>query len=230
MKFGHFFVDRPIFAAVVSIVTVVVGLVAYFNLPISQYPQIAPPTITVNATYPGANAQTIAETVATPLEQAINGVEGMIYQTSQSTNDGSLQITVTFATGTNLDIAQVQVQNRISTAEPRLPAEVRTLGVTVNKASADFLLIITMYSPDHSMNEYAISNYSIVNINEDVYRQRFSAAHEVAHAIFDSDQSASVSFSSAGKDDLLERRANRFASCYLMPPAFFAKQPVPWAP
>ena len=170
MKFGHFFVDRPIFAAVVSIVTVVVGLVAYFNLPISQYPQIAPPTITVNATYPGANAQTIAETVATPLEQAINGVEGMIYQTSQSTNDGSLQITVTFATGTNLDIAQVQVQNRISTAEPRLPAEVRTLGVTVNKASADFLLIITMYSPDHSMNEYAISNYSIVNINDIIAR------------------------------------------------------------
>src|SRR6185503_9822071 len=103
MKFGHFFVDRPIFAAVVSIVTMVIGLVAYFNLPVAQYPQIAPPTINVRAVYPGANAETIAETVATPLEQAINGVEGMIYQTSQATNDGSLSITVTFATGTNLD-------------------------------------------------------------------------------------------------------------------------------
>src|ERR1700754_3342966 len=111
MKLGHFFVDRPIFASVISIIVVVVGLVALTTLPVAQYPQIAPPTIVVRATYPGANSQTIAETVATPLEQSINGVEGMLYQTSQATNDGSLSITVTFATGTNLDVAQVQVQN-----------------------------------------------------------------------------------------------------------------------
>eukprot|EP01037_Dinobryon_pediforme_P028383 gene28383-31640_t len=159
MKFGHFFVDRPIFAAVVSIVTVVIGLVALVQLPIAQYPKIAPPTIVVRASYPGANAETIAETVATPIEQAINGVEGMIYQTSQATNDGSLSITVTFATGTNLDIAQVQVQNRVSSAEPRLPSEVRALGLTVNKAASDFLLIINLSSPDGSLSEYDVSNY-----------------------------------------------------------------------
>ncbi|WP_454812021.1 efflux RND transporter permease subunit [Labrys neptuniae] len=166
MKFGHFFVDRPIFAAVVSIVTVVIGLVSYVGLPIAQFPQIAPPTVVINATYPGANAQTIAETVAAPLEQSINGVEGMIYQTSQATNDGSLQITVTFATGTDLDIAQVQVQNRVSSAEPRLPAEVRALGITVNKSSSDFLLIVTLYSPDNSLSDYGISDYAILNVND----------------------------------------------------------------
>jgi hydrophobic/amphiphilic exporter-1 (mainly G- bacteria), HAE1 family len=170
MKFGHFFVDRPIFAAVVSIVTVVIGLVAYVSLPIAQFPQIAPPTVVINATYPGANAQTIAETVAAPLEQAINGVEGMIYQTSQATNDGSLQITVTFATGTDLDIAQVQVQNRVSAAEPRLPADVRALGITVNKSSSDFLLIVTLYSPDSSLNDYGISDYAIANVNDIIAR------------------------------------------------------------
>lgn len=170
MKFGHFFVDRPIFAAVVSIVMVVVGAVALLSLPVAQYPQIAPPTINVRAIYPGANAQTIAETVATPLEQAINGVEGMIYQTSQATGDGTLSLTVTFSPGVNLDVAQVQVQNRVSTAEPRLPAEVRQLGVTVNKASSDFLLIVNLTSPDGSLTEYDLSNYALVNINDTLGR------------------------------------------------------------
>ncbi|MCO4053148.1 MAG: multidrug efflux RND transporter permease subunit [Bosea sp.] len=170
MKFGHFFVDRPIFAAVVSIVLVVIGSVSLLSLPVAQYPQIAPPTITVRAAYPGANAQTIAETVATPLEQAINGVEGMIYQTSQATGDGTLSLTVTFSPGVNLDVAQVQVQNRVSTAEPRLPAEVRQLGVTVNKASSDFLLIVNLTSPDGSLTEYELSNYALVNINDTLGR------------------------------------------------------------
>jgi HAE1 family hydrophobic/amphiphilic exporter-1 len=170
MKFGHFFVDRPIFAAVVSIVLVVIGSVALLSLPVAQYPQIAPPTITVRAIYPGANAQTIAETVATPLEQAINGVEGMIYQTSQATGDGTLSLTVTFMPGVDLDVAQVQVQNRVSTAEPRLPAEVRQLGVTVNKASSDFLLIVNLTSPDGSLTDYDLSNYALVNINDTLGR------------------------------------------------------------
>lgn len=170
MKFGHFFVDRPIFAAVVSIVLVVIGAVALLSLPVAQYPQIAPPTITVRAIYPGANAQTIAETVATPLEQAINGVEGMIYQTSQATGDGTLSLTVTFRPGINLDVAQVQVQNRVSTAEPRLPAEVRQLGVTVNKASSDFLLIVNLTSPDGTLTDYELSNYALVNINDTLGR------------------------------------------------------------
>jgi HAE1 family hydrophobic/amphiphilic exporter-1 len=170
MGFGHFFVDRPIFAAVVSIVMVVIGSVALLTLPVAQYPQIAPPTITVRAIYPGANAQTIAETVATPLEQAINGVEGMIYQTSQATGDGTLSLTVTFQPGVNLDNAQVQVQNRVSSAEPRLPAEVRQLGVTVNKAASDFLLIVNLTSPDGSLSEYELSNYALVNINDTLGR------------------------------------------------------------
>ena len=142
MKFGHFFVDRPIFAAVVSIVTwwsASSPMSACRSRSFRRSPRrrsmSAPPI-------PAPTPQTIAETVATPLEQAINGVEGMIYQTSQATNDGSLPITVTFATGTNLDIAQVQVQNRVAAAEPRLPAEVRALGITVNKAASDFLLIV----------------------------------------------------------------------------------------
>ena len=166
MKFGHFFVDRPIFASVISIIIVVVGLVSLTTLPVAQFPQIAPPTINVRATYPGANSQTIAETVATPLEQAINGVEGMLYQTSQATNDGSLTVTVTFATGTNLDTAQVQVQNRVASAEPRLPAEVRALGITVNKAASDFLLIVNLSSPDGALSEYDISNYALVSIKD----------------------------------------------------------------
>jgi HAE1 family hydrophobic/amphiphilic exporter-1 len=170
MRFGHFFVDRPIFAAVVSIVIVVTGLVALVQLPIAQYPQIAPPTIVVRANYPGASAETIAQTVASPLEQAINGVEGMIYQTSQATNDGSLSVTVTFKTGTNLDNAQVQVQNRVQTAEPRLPAEVRALGLTVNKAASDFLLIVNLTSADGTLSEFDISNYAIVNIRDVVTR------------------------------------------------------------
>lgn len=170
MRFGHFFIDRPIFAAVVSIVTVVIGIVALLNLPIAQYPSIAPPTVVVQATYPGANAETIAETVAAPIEQQINGVEGMIYMTSQSTSDGVLSVTVTFEIGTDLDIAQVQVQNRVNAAEPRLPEEVRRLGVRVNKSSNDFLMVVNLYSPDQSLDELYISTYVFLNIRDRLAR------------------------------------------------------------
>ena len=122
MRFAHFFIERPVFAAVLSIVTVIVGAIAIFTLPIAQYPEIAPPTVTVSAQLSGANAKTVAETVATPIEEQINGVEGMIYMSSQSTNDGNMKLTVTFKLGTNLDIAQVQVQNRVAIAQPRLAA------------------------------------------------------------------------------------------------------------
>ena len=170
MRFGHFFIDRPIFAAVVSIVTVVIGLVALFQLPIAQYPSIAPPTVVVTAIYPGANAETIAETVAAPIEQQINGVEGMIYMTSQATSDGSLNITVTFEIGTDLDIAQVQVQNRVNAAEPRLPEEVRRLGITVNKSSNDFLMVVNLFSPDQSLDELYVSTYVFLNIRDRLAR------------------------------------------------------------
>jgi hydrophobe/amphiphile efflux-1 (HAE1) family protein len=164
MRFGHFFVDRPIFASVISIVLMIVGGVALLTLPIAQYPEIAPPTIVVAATYPGANAETIAETVAAPMEQEINGVEGMIYMTSQATGDGSLSVTVTFAPGTDLDNAQVQVQNRVAQAEPRLPEEVRRNGVVGNKRSSDFLMLVNLTSPDGSRDAIYLSNYATVNL------------------------------------------------------------------
>jgi HAE1 family hydrophobic/amphiphilic exporter-1 len=164
MGFGHFFVDRPIFASVISIVLMIVGAVGLLALPIAQYPDIAPPTIAVTASYPGADASTIAETVAAPLEQQINGVEGMIYMNSLATGDGQLQLTVTFKPGTNQDIAQVQVQNAVSQATPRLPDAVRRVGVTVNKRSSDFLMVVNLISPDKSLDNLYMSNYASVNI------------------------------------------------------------------
>src|SRR6201988_3710224 len=135
MKLSHFFLDRLIFAIVVSIVTVVLGVIAYMVLPVAQYPEIAPPTIVVRAQYPGADAETVAATVATPIEQEINGVEDMLYMSSYSSSDGAMSLTITFRLGTDLDQAQVLVQNRVSIAEARLPEEVRRLGITTAKSS-----------------------------------------------------------------------------------------------
>ena len=170
MKFSHFFVDRPIFATVLSIVLVLVGGIAYLALPIAQYPEIAPPNIVVRASYPGANAETVAATVATPLEQEINGVEDMLYMSSSSTSDGALQITLTFKLGTDLNNAQVLVQNRVASAEPRLPEDVRRLGVVTRKASPDLLMVIFLYSPDGSRSPEYISNYATLNIRDRLAR------------------------------------------------------------
>ncbi|NNM71886.1 efflux RND transporter permease subunit [Enterovirga aerilata] len=170
MRFAHFFVDRPIFASVLSIVLVLVGYVAYARLPVAQYPEIAPPTITVRASYPGANAETVAATVATPIEQEVNGVEGMLYMSSYSTGDGSMQLTITFQPGTNLDQANVLVQNRVATAQPRLPAEVRSLGVTTRKASSDFLMVVHMLSPNNAFDELYISNYALIRVRDELLR------------------------------------------------------------
>ncbi len=159
MKFTHFFIERPIFAAVLSILIVLVGGVSFVTLPITQYPEIAPPTIQVTASYPGANAEIVAQTVATPLEQEINGVEGMLYMLSQSTSDGRLTLTITFKLGTNLDQAQVLVQNRVARAEPRLPEEVRRLGVTTRKNSPDLMMVVHLLSPDGRFDQLYISNY-----------------------------------------------------------------------
>ena len=160
MKLSHFFVDRPIFATVVSLLITLVGAISFLSLPVSQYPEVAPPTIQVTATYPGASAEVMAATVATPIEQEINGVDGMLYMLSQSTGDGRLTITVTFGLGTDLDEAQVLVQNRVAIAEPRLPESVRRLGVVTRKNSPDLMMVIHMYSPDASRDSLYISNYT----------------------------------------------------------------------
>ncbi|GLS31795.1 hydrophobic/amphiphilic exporter-1, HAE1 family [Mesorhizobium albiziae] len=170
MRFAHFFVDRPIFASVVSIVVLIVGAIAYTQLPVAQYPEIAPPTIVVRAAYPGADAETVAATVATPIEQEINGVENMLYMSSYSSNDGAMALTVTFKPGTDLDQAQVLVQNRVSIAEPRLPEDVRRLGITTAKSSPDLMMVIHMLSPDDTYDQLYVSNYARSRVRDVLLR------------------------------------------------------------
>ena len=148
MKFSHFFIRRPIFAGVLSIMIVLLGGIALWQLPIASYPEVVPPTIFVMATYPGASADTVAATVAIPLGQEINGVENMLYMSSACSSDGSLRIQVTFKTGTDMDQAQVQVQNRVAVATPRLPEEVRRLGVLTRKRSPSITMIVHLISPN----------------------------------------------------------------------------------
>ena len=164
MRFPHFFIDRPIFAAVLSILIVLAGAIALPTLPVAQYPEIAPPTVVVSASFPGATAETLAETVATPLEESINGVENMIYMSSSSTGDGTTTITITFRQGTDVDQAQVLVQNRVATAVPRLPVEVQQIGVTTLKNSPDLLLVATLISPDGSLPQQYLSNYATTQL------------------------------------------------------------------
>jgi hydrophobe/amphiphile efflux-1 (HAE1) family protein len=170
MRFTHFFIERPIFAAVLAILITVVGLVAYPSLPVGQYPEVAPPTVVVNARFPGATAETMASTVSVPLEQQINGVEHMLYMSSSSVGEGSVTITITFALGTDVNEAQVLVQNRVDEALPRLPDETRQIGVTVRKVSPDELMGIAFYSPDNSLTADFISNYVTLQVNDRIKR------------------------------------------------------------
>ena len=170
MKFSQFFIDRPIFAAVLSLLVVIGGALALPRLPISEYPSVIPPTVVVRGVYPGANPKVIAETVASPLEQQLNGVEGLLYMYSQATADGRLTLTVTFALGTDLDNAQVQVQNRVSQALPRLPQDVQRIGVTTEKASPDFLLVAHLVSPDDRYNMLYLSNFAHLQVKDELAR------------------------------------------------------------
>ncbi|TAK62404.1 multidrug efflux RND transporter permease subunit [Methylobacter sp.] len=169
-RFTRFFIDRPIFASVLSIVIVIVGGLALIGLPIAQYPEIAPPTVQVSAAYPGANAQVVAETVATPIEQEVNGVEDMLYMTSQSTNSGNMALTITFKPGTNLDKAQVLVQNRVALAEPKLPQEVGRQGISVKKRSPDLSLVVNLISPDKRYDSVYLSNYALLQLKDTLAR------------------------------------------------------------
>src|SRR5689334_1553391 len=170
MRFSRFFIDRPIFAGVLSIVILVAGLIAIFTLPVSEYPEVVPPTITVRAVYPGANPTVLAQTVGTPLEEAINGVEHMLYMSSSATADGVLNLTVTFEIGTDVDLAQVQVQNKVSQALARLPEEVRALGVTTEKRSPDITMVVHLVSPDGRYDPVYLRNYALLNVRNELAR------------------------------------------------------------
>jgi hydrophobe/amphiphile efflux-1 (HAE1) family protein len=166
MRFSRFFIDRPIFAAVLSIVIFIGGLISMFGLPVSEYPEVVPPSVVVRAIYPGANPRVLSEAVATPLEEQINGVENMLYMSSQATSDGVLTLTVTFRVGTDADLAQVQVQNRVSQALPRLPDEVRQLGVTTIKSSPNFIMVVHLLSPDNRYDITYLRNYGLLQVKD----------------------------------------------------------------
>ncbi|MFV1996095.1 MAG: efflux RND transporter permease subunit, partial [Verrucomicrobiales bacterium] len=168
--FSIFFIRRPVFATVISIVIVLAGLIALGVLPIARYPDMVPPTVTVRATYPGANAQTIADTVGAPIEEQVNGVEGMIYMSSVSANDGSYLLTVTFAPGTDLDNANVLTQNRVSISEAQLPEEVRRQGVTVQKESTEVVMYVAFFSPGGSYTDQFLSNYVNLRVKDELAR------------------------------------------------------------
>lgn len=170
MNFSSFFITRPIFAGVLSLLTFILGAISLFQLPISEYPEVAPPTVIVTATYPGANPKTIAETVASPIEQIINGTENMLFMSSQSTANGVMTLTVTFKIGTDLDLAQVQIQNRVSQVLPKLPEEVRRFGVTTVKSSPNMTLVVHLLSPNERYDEIYLRNYATLNVKDELSR------------------------------------------------------------
>src|SRR5215813_9129693 len=172
---SHFFIDRPIAASVLSVVVLILGLVALLGLPIAQYPDVTPPTVQVTATYPGANAKTVADTVAFPIEQEVNGVERMLYMSSKCTNDGQMNLDITFELGTNLDTAQVLVQNRVAVAEAKLPEDVKRIGVTTKKKSPSILMCVNLVStkkPDGSYfyDQLHLSNFATLNVKDELAR------------------------------------------------------------
>ncbi|HCW0569897.1 TPA: efflux RND transporter permease subunit, partial [Pseudomonas aeruginosa] len=170
MNFPRFFINRPIFAIVLSVLMLIAGAISYFQLPLSEYPQVTPPTVQVTASYPGANPQVIADTVASPLEQAVNGVEGMMYMQSQMSTDGRMVLTISFEQHIDPDVAQIQVQNRVSRALPRLPPEVQRIGVVTDKTAPDILMVVHMLSPGDRYDPLYVSNYAMLNVRDELAR------------------------------------------------------------
>src|ERR1700743_2667447 len=170
MNLGALSINRPILAMVMSILLLIVGALAYGTLPVAEYPEVVPPTVVVTTQYPGASAQTVSDTVAAPIEQQINGVEDMLYMYSQATSNGQLTITITFKLGTDLDKAQVLVQNRVAIALPQLPDEVQRNGVVTKKNSPDILMVVFMLSPDDSLDQLYISNYALLQVRDELLR------------------------------------------------------------
>src|SRR5262245_19775156 len=167
---SRFFIDRPIFATVLSLVITLVGGIALYFLPISQYPRITPPGVSISISYPGASAQVVADTVAAPIEQQVNGVEGMIYMSSQMGNDGSYSLTVTFDVGTDVKTALIMVQNRVALAMPQLPTEVQNQGIAIRKRTPDMLMIVNFISPDGRYNDVYLSNFATINVRDELLR------------------------------------------------------------
>ncbi|HVX60457.1 MAG TPA: efflux RND transporter permease subunit, partial [Pirellulales bacterium] len=167
---SHFFIDRPIFASVLSIVFVIAGSVAVFTLPVAQYPEVTPPTVLVTAFYPGANAETVRDTVAAPIEQQVSGVENMMYMSSQCTNDGMYSLTITFKLGMSSDMAQVLVQNRVALAQPVIPQLVQREGISVKKMSPSTMMIVNLVSPDRRYDDIFLSNYATIQIKDELGR------------------------------------------------------------
>ncbi len=205
---SHFFIDRPIFASVLSIVFVLAGGVAVFTLPVAQYPEVTPPTVLVTALYPGANAQTVRDTVAAPIEEQVSGVEGMMYMSSQSTNDGTYRLTVTFKLGMDSDMAQVLVQNRVSLALPVIPQLVQNEGITVKKMSPNTLMIVNLISPDNRYDNIFLSNYATIYIRDELGRlpgvadvTYFGQRDYSLRAWLDPDKLAALNLSADGRGD-----------------------------
>jgi len=218
MGISQYFIQRPIFAGVLSMLIFLAGVLAVFELPITEYPEVVPPTVVVSASYPGANPEVLAETVASPLEQAINGVENMLYLSSQSTADGRLGITVTFALGTDLNVAQVQVQNRVSRALPRLPQDVQRLGVTTEKSSPDLTMVVHVLSPDDRYDMLYLSNFANLYVKDELARldgvgsvQVFGAGDYAIRVWLDPEKVAALNLSTSDITNAI-REQNRQAA------------------
>ena len=175
--FTRFFIDRPIFASVISIVITLAGALSLYSLPVAMFPQIAPPTVMVSCQYPGANARVVSDTVAAPIEQKVNGVDDMMYMSSQSTNDGNYTLTITFEIGTDLNTAQVLVQNRVALAMPQLPQQVQLQGVSTKKRSPTILFAINLVSPDDRYDDLYLSNYATLHLLDDLLRVKGVEKH-----------------------------------------------------